>query len=112
MTRALLERSTEIFEYLDASRDLVRVDAALRELGVRRGRRGPRQRPQWGWGSLTPTEGTVADLVSEGLTNPQIAERLYISRRTVQTHVSHIFTKLDMASRAQLAAAVAARPSA
>jgi DNA-binding CsgD family transcriptional regulator/tetratricopeptide (TPR) repeat protein len=108
--RALLERASEVFEQLDATRDLVRVDATLRGLGVRRGQRGPRHRPQWGWGSLTPTEGTVADLVSQGLTNPQIAERLYISRRTVQTHVSHIFTKLDMASRAQLAAAVAARP--
>jgi DNA-binding CsgD family transcriptional regulator len=105
--RALLERASELFERLDATRDLVRIDAALRRLGVRRGQRGPRRRPQWGWGSLTPTEHTVAGLVAEGLTNPQIAERLYISRRTVQTHVSHIFTKLDMASRAQLAAAVA-----
>jgi DNA-binding NarL/FixJ family response regulator len=60
-----------------------------------------------GWESLTPTERTVGDLVAEGLSNPQIAERLYISRRTVQTHVSHIFTKLDIASRAQLAAIVA-----
>ncbi|HZC69273.1 MAG TPA: AAA family ATPase [Jatrophihabitans sp.] len=107
--RSLLERANGIFEHLDATRDLVRVDAALRQLGIRRGRRGPRQRPQWGWGSLTPTERTVADLVAEGLTNPQIAERLYVSRRTVQTHVSHTFTKLGMASRAQLAAAVAAQ---
>jgi DNA-binding CsgD family transcriptional regulator len=105
--RALLEQASEIFECLDASRDLVRIDAALRRLGVRHGRRGPRRRPQWGWGSLTPTEHTIAELVAEGLTNPQIAERLYVSRRTVQTHVSHIFTKLGMASRAQLAAAVA-----
>jgi DNA-binding CsgD family transcriptional regulator len=105
----MLERANDIFEYLDATRDLVRIDATLRRLGVRRGRRGRRQRPQSGWGSLTPTEGTIADLVAEGLTNPQVAERLYVSRRTVQTHVSHIFTKLDMASRAQLAAAVAQR---
>jgi DNA-binding CsgD family transcriptional regulator len=107
--RSLLDRANGIFERLDAARDLVRVDAALRQLGVRRGRRGPRRRPQWGWGSLTPTERTIADLVAQGLTNPQIAGRLYISRRTVQTHVSHTFTKLGMASRAQLAAAVAAQ---
>jgi DNA-binding CsgD family transcriptional regulator len=85
----------------------MRVDAALRTLGVRKGRRGSRQRPQQGWESLTPTEGTVADLVAEGLSNPQIAERLFVSRRTVQTHVAHIFTKLDIGSRAQLAALVA-----
>jgi DNA-binding NarL/FixJ family response regulator len=105
--RSMLERAGAIFEVLDATRGLVRVDAALRRLGVRRGRRGARQRPHVGWESLTPTERTVGDLVAEGLSNPQIAERLYISRRTVQTHVSHIFTKLDIASRAQLAAIVA-----
>jgi DNA-binding CsgD family transcriptional regulator/tetratricopeptide (TPR) repeat protein len=110
--RSLLERAGGIFEGLDATRGLLRVDAALRRLGGRRGRRGARQRPQVGWESLTPTERTVADLVAEGLSNPQIAERLYISRRTVQTHVSHIFSKLDIASRAQLAALVAERRNA
>lgn len=88
------------------SRGLARVDAGLRRLGVRRGRRGTRRRPRWGWASLTPTESTVAGLVAEGLSNPQIADRLYVSRRTVQTHVSHIFTKLQITSRAQLAAGV------
>jgi DNA-binding CsgD family transcriptional regulator/tetratricopeptide (TPR) repeat protein len=104
--RALMERAGGLFERLDASRGVMRVDAALRTLGVRRGRRGVRQRPQQGWESLTPTEGTVAHLVAEGLSNPQIAERLFVSRRTVQTHVAHIFTKLDIASRTQLAALV------
>ncbi len=107
LARSLLERAGSAFERLDASRGVMRVDAGLRTLGVRRGRRGTRQRPQRGWGSLTPTEGTVADLVGEGLSNPQIAERLFVSRRTVQTHVAHIFTKLDIGSRAQLAALVA-----
>jgi len=101
-----MERAGGLFERLDASRGVMRVDAALRTLGVRRGRRGVRQRPQQGWESLTPTEGTVAHLVAEGLSNPQIAERLFVSRRTVQTHVAHIFTKLDIASRTQLAALV------
>lgn len=105
--RSLLDRADRIFDQLDAARDLARVDAALRRLGVRRGSRGPRRRPRSGWSSLTVTEHTVAGLVAEGLSNPQIADRLYVSRRTVQTHVSHIFTKLDIASRAQLAAAVA-----
>jgi DNA-binding NarL/FixJ family response regulator len=47
---------------------------------------------------------TVTDLVAEGLSNPQIGERMYISRRTVQTRLAHIFAKLDISSRAQLAA--------
>lgn len=104
--RSLLQRAGEGFDRLEATRGLVRVDATLRSLGVRRGRRGPRRRPRWGWGSLTPTERTVADLVAEGMSNPQIAGRLYVSRRTVQTHVSHIFAKLQIGSRVELAAQV------
>jgi DNA-binding CsgD family transcriptional regulator len=107
LARSMMERSGGVYERLDASRGTMRVDAGLRTLGVRRGRRGARQRPQQGWESLTPTETTVAALVGEGLSNPQIAERLFVSRRTVQTHVAHIFTKLDIGSRAQLAALVA-----
>jgi DNA-binding CsgD family transcriptional regulator/tetratricopeptide (TPR) repeat protein len=108
LARELMEKAGDIFERLDASRGILRVDAGLRSLGVRRGRRGARQRPQQGWESLTPTESTVAQLVAEGLSNPQIAERLFVSRRTVQTHVAHIFTKLDITARAQLAALVTA----
>jgi DNA-binding CsgD family transcriptional regulator len=47
--------------------------------------------------------------VAEGLSNPQIGERLYVSPRTVQTHVAHVFTKLGVVSRAQLAAEAARR---
>jgi DNA-binding CsgD family transcriptional regulator len=105
--RPLLEQALAIYEQLDAGRDLARAEAALRQAGIRRGRRGPRGRPQFGWASLTPAEQAVADLVADGLTNPQIGARLYISRRTVQTHLVHVFAKLDIASRAQLAAQVA-----
>jgi DNA-binding CsgD family transcriptional regulator len=65
--------------------------------------RGPRQRPSSGWDSLTPMELKVVGLVAEGLTNPQIAEQLFISKRTVSTHLSHVFAKLGVASRAELA---------
>jgi DNA-binding CsgD family transcriptional regulator len=51
----------------------------------------------------------VAGLVAEGLSNPQIGERLYISSRTVQTHLAHVFAKLDLSARAQLAAEVTRR---
>jgi DNA-binding CsgD family transcriptional regulator len=77
--------------------------------GSARGRRGARRRPRLGWESLTGTERRVVDLVAEGLTNPQIGERLFVSRRTVQTHLAHVFAKLDISSRAQLAAEVARR---
>ena len=71
--------------------------------------RGSRGRPRSGWDSLTPTEHSVAGLVAEGLSNPQIGERLYISSRTVQTHLAHVFAKLDISARAQLAAEVTRR---
>jgi DNA-binding CsgD family transcriptional regulator len=101
---ALLERALGVYERLDAARDRDRTEARLRGLGVHHGRRGIRQRPQIGWESLTPTERTVVELVAEGLTNPQIGERLYVSRRTVQTHLAHVFAKLGISSRTQLAA--------
>ena len=104
--RPLLDRAAGIYERLGAARDLARAEAALREAGIRRGRRGPRSRPQFGWQSLTPTELSIAGLVAEGLSNRQIGERLYISYRTVQTHLAHVFAKLDISSRAQLAAEV------
>jgi DNA-binding CsgD family transcriptional regulator len=110
--RPLLDQATEIYERLGAARDLARAEAVLRGAGMRRGRRGSRGRPQFGWHSLTPTERTVASLVAEGLSNPQIGDRLYISHRTVQTHLAHVFAKLDLTSRAQLAAEAARRGSA
>jgi DNA-binding CsgD family transcriptional regulator len=107
--RPLLEQAIAVYERLDAARDLARANAVLRLAGGRRGVRGPRRRPQFGWQSLTPTERAVAALVADGLSNPQIGERLFISRRTVQTHLVHIFAKLGISSRAQLAAQVARR---
>jgi DNA-binding CsgD family transcriptional regulator len=65
--------------------------------------RGARKRPSSGWASLTPTETEVVRLVTEGLTNPQIGDRMFIARGTVRTHLTHIFTKLGVTSRAQLA---------
>ncbi|HEU4803405.1 MAG TPA: helix-turn-helix transcriptional regulator [Solirubrobacterales bacterium] len=68
---------------------------------ARRGR-GPRSRPAGGWESLTPTETRVAELVADGLTNPAIAERMFVSTTTVKTHVAHVFKKLDVHNRAEL----------
>ena len=66
--------------------------------------RGERKRPSSGWDSLTPTELEVVRLVATGLTNPKIGEQMFISSGTVKVHLSHIFSKLGMASRSELAA--------
>jgi DNA-binding CsgD family transcriptional regulator len=63
-----------------------------------------RRRPARGWDSLTPTELRMAACVTEGLSNPQIAERMFITRRTVTTHLTSIYRKLGVSGRAELAA--------
>jgi DNA-binding CsgD family transcriptional regulator len=68
--------------------------------------RGERRRPTLGWESLTPTEHDVARLVAEGNTNPAIARKLLMSVNTVKTHLAHIYTKLDIDSRAELTSLV------
>jgi predicted ATPase/DNA-binding CsgD family transcriptional regulator len=65
--------------------------------------RGQRKRPASGWASLTPAERDVVRLVTEGLANKDIATRLFVSPRTVQTHLTHVYTKLGLTSRVQLA---------
>ena len=71
--------------------------------------RGERGRPAFGWDGLTPTEAAVVDLVAEGLSNPRIAERLLVEVSTVKTHLHHVFRKLGVTTRAQLAAAATER---
>lgn len=78
------------------------ADAAAMAFGDKRP-----PRPPTGWASLTPAELRVARLVAEGLTNPEIGARLFLSRRTVQSHLSHVFAKLRVSSRAELATLVA-----
>jgi DNA-binding CsgD family transcriptional regulator len=65
--------------------------------------RGERKRPEKGWASLTPTERDVVRLVGEGLANKDIAARLFVSPRTVESHLTHVYTKLELSSRVQLA---------
>ena len=89
----------------DAGYELSLADAVAY---ARRGR-GERQRPQLGWASLTPVEGEVVRLVAEGHTNATIGERLFISVNTVKKHLSHVYAKLDVEGRADLAAQVARR---
>ncbi|MEU8635991.1 LuxR C-terminal-related transcriptional regulator [Amycolatopsis sp. NPDC048633] len=65
--------------------------------------RGARGRPSSGWGSLTPTELEVVRLAAEGGTNPEIGARLFMSRGTVKTHLAHVYAKLGIANRTELA---------
>ena len=71
--------------------------------------RGQRGRPSTGWASLTPTELEVVRLVAQGLNNPDIGAKLFMSRATVKTHVSHVFTKLGVNNRTELATIAAPR---
>jgi DNA-binding CsgD family transcriptional regulator len=96
-----------VYEDIGALWHVRRADARLRTFGVRRGARVPRRRPAHGWPALSPTELAVARLVAQGRSNPDIALDLLLSRRTVQTHVSHILAKLGARSRVEIGTAVA-----
>lgn len=76
---------------------------------ARRGR-GERKRPTSGWAALTPSERDVVRLLSEGLPNKDIAARLFISPRTVQSHLTHVYAKVGLSSRVQLAQEAARHP--
>ena len=96
------------FRNLGARRDLARVEARLRSIGVRSGRSRPRSRGG-GWDSLTTAEQEVVALTTEGLTNREIAARLFISPRTVETHLTHVFAKLNLSGRPALRIAASLR---
>ncbi len=103
---ALLTEALERYEQAGAEAWARRVRVRLRALGVRPGARGSRHRPAHGWESLTETERAVSRLVGEGLTNGAVARRLYISPHTVNTHLRHVFAKLDVSNRVALATVV------
>ncbi|MFG2848584.1 ATP-binding protein [Kitasatospora sp. NPDC048296] len=101
--RTALTEALAAYTTLGATWDPRRATQRLRSHGIRPGVRGPRRRPRTGWDALTPTELRVAELAAQGHSNPDIAERLLLSRRTVETHVSHILTKLHATSRRHIA---------
>ena len=107
--RAAFTRAVEVYASLGAAADVARLQATFRAHGIRRGPHAKHRRAQTGWDSLTATEIKIAAFVEEGLSNPEIAARLLLSRRTVATHVSHILKKLDVHSRIDIAREAALR---
>jgi len=108
---ALYERLREALGS-NALDEALSVGAALgteEAIGWLRRARGSRARPAGGWESLTPTELQVVELAAEGLTNPEIGQRMFISRGTVKTHLSHIYAKLAVRNRSELTARAARR---
>jgi DNA-binding CsgD family transcriptional regulator len=107
--RAAFTQAVEVYSSLDAAADVARLQATFRAHGIRRGPHAKHRQARSGWDSLTATEIKIAAFVQEGLSNPEIAAKLLLSRRTVGTHVSHILKKLDVNSRTDIAREAALR---
>jgi DNA-binding CsgD family transcriptional regulator/tetratricopeptide (TPR) repeat protein len=101
--RVTLHEAVGLYDGLQAAWDIRRADSRLRPYGIRRGvrsRRGPRATS--GWEALTPTEARVAGMLAGGAATPDIARGMFLSRRTVQTHISHILAKLGAKGRVDI----------
>ena len=101
--RAALNEAVSLYEGLQARWDIRRAESRLRPHGIKRGARGRRgQRAASGWAALTPTEVKIAALVARGDSTSDIARGMFLSRRTVQTYISHILAKLDAKGRVEI----------
>jgi DNA-binding CsgD family transcriptional regulator len=94
-------RALATYVEIGAAWDARRVRRRLRELGVRR--RVVQESELTGWAAITGSELAVVRLVAEGLTNREVAERLFVSPHTVNSHLRHVFAKLGINSRVELA---------
>ena len=103
----LLETALASYAGAGAERDAARVRSLLRARGVRPAASGPRSAPAWP--ELTESEFGVVSLVARGATNREVAEHLYLSPYTVNSHLRHVFTKLGIRSRVELAGLAATR---
>jgi DNA-binding CsgD family transcriptional regulator len=98
-----LDQALDAYQEAEAVRDSARVRRRLRRLGIRRGHWAAVSRPVSGWGSLTATERAVCDLITQGLTNRQAADQMFVSVHTVAFHLRQVFRKLGISSRVELA---------
>jgi DNA-binding CsgD family transcriptional regulator len=104
--RGLARRAFQVYDRLGADQIHARLRSELAGRGlILRPRRQP-ARPSTGWESLTATEGKVVELVGAGLTNSEIAQRLFVSRRTIESHLARVYPKLGLGRRTELVAAV------
>jgi DNA-binding NarL/FixJ family response regulator len=106
--RVLAEAALQSYGEAGADHEITRARTAFRRAGIPV-RTSRRPRPTSGWEALTRTEERVSGLVATGATNPEIAESLSVSRRTVETHVSNVLSKLGLRSRTEVALLVARR---
>jgi len=109
-----LRQAHALYERLGETDGMARVRSCLRAVGTRLRHWRHAGRPAFGWGSLTDTERRIADLVAQGLSNRDVANQVFLSTHTVAFHLRHVFWKLGVSSRVQLArlAAEQAAPSA
>src|SRR5213078_669924 len=106
--KTILWGASAIAEEVGAATERAHVDQLLRQLGIRTWRRGARTRPTGDLSGLSEREREIANLIAGGASNPDIAGTLFLSRKTVERHVSNILGKLEVKNRAQLAARIAA----
>jgi DNA-binding CsgD family transcriptional regulator len=97
------------YEAVGSADGMAQVRSRLRAEGTRLRHWAPADRPAFGWDSLTGTEQRIVDLVADGLSNRQVASQMFLSSHTVAFHLRHIFWKLDVTSRVQLARLAAQR---
>jgi DNA-binding CsgD family transcriptional regulator len=101
--RAACTRALQVYEAIGATQDRTYLYGRMRRLGVQLGQRGAARRTSTGWGSLTRAELTVVTWVVRGESNPEIARRLFLSSRTVDSHVSNVLRKLNISNRIEIA---------
>src|SRR6185437_14450805 len=107
--RSAFTQAADVYDSLGAAADVALLQAKFRAHRIRRGPHSKHRQARSGWDSLTPMEVKVAALVGGGMSNPEIAAKLFLSPRTVATHVSHILKKLDVNSRIDIAREAALR---
>jgi DNA-binding CsgD family transcriptional regulator len=100
--RDLLREGLDLAVRCGASVLAEQAESELRATGAR-----PRRMMLSGVASLTSTEARVAELAASGMSNPEIAQRMFVTRRTIETHLGHVYSKLNIGSRNELAAALA-----
>jgi DNA-binding NarL/FixJ family response regulator len=101
---SILRHASTTAERTGAVTERACVDQLLRQLGVRTWRRGADQRATGDVSVLSDRELEIANLIASGASNPDIARTLFLSRKTVERHVSNILAKLEVKNRTQVAA--------